>query len=144
MLDKMDVVKPKRKRRKGPLPLEAYEHRIYYTTEHFCLLRSVKDKWGGRRIALIERKPNCLPPSRIDPRLKSIVRIIKLREVYRFHSFQGSWLLKRSHEEFVILIDKLERLWPCQFMAKELNGVKLTSPPPHPNIKEKSIENRND
>lgn len=112
-------MKRKHKRKAGNDPIPT-SHRIYYVGERFTVLRSVVDKWGARRVAVIEHEPG-KPPTRIDPRLKCIKHICKIWQ-WGQNSRKGWAMGTRSMNEARQLGPKLERLWPMHFAAKELKG----------------------
>lgn len=87
---------------------------------HFRVMRSSTDKWGGRIVAILEVDPSIrLQPSRIDPRIKSVVRI------FRFWTKSNTFTTKGNHRDYRIITEayeiaiKFERLWPMHMLAKE-------------------------
>jgi len=109
----------KHKRKEGSPPFDP-SYRIYYEGVRFTVLYSVVDKWGGRRVAVIEHGTD-KRPTRIDPRLKCVKHICKVWQ-WGSHSRHGQLVGRRAYTEAVALATKLDQLWPLHFAAKELRG----------------------
>ena len=111
--------KRKHSRTPGKAPYDT-DHRVYYAGERFTVLRCVVDKWGTRRVAVVEHELGQMP-RRVDPRLKSIKHICKVWQ-FGIHTRKGWAINRRAMPEAKELAEKLDRLWPMHFAAKELRG----------------------
>ena len=101
-----------------PTPMRPIGQRIIATTDHFVIMVAVTSRWGGKRVALIEKACSSTPVTRIDPRLKSIKRIIRMNSVRNSSTLIGCRMLRRFLFEQQELMWKCERLYPCHFLVK--------------------------
>lgn len=83
-------------------------------------MRSVRDNYGGRRIALLEVKSG-YTPNRIDLRLIGVKRIILENKT---HIERGIKKLNRLHNEYANIAKKFEQYWPAHFMLKEYHKAR--------------------
>lgn len=101
-------------------PMRPINERIVLETDHFVVMFAVVNKWGGRKVALIEKACSSTKVTRIDKRLKSIKRIIKEHRVRNInhHSGKISRMYYRLTGELIDLQQKCERMYPCHFLVK--------------------------
>jgi len=102
---------------KRPVPTG---HRVHYEGQHFTVLKSVVNKWGWRRVAVIEHEVG-QKPRQIDPRLKSIKHICKVWQ-FGLHNRKGWAISRKALPTAIDLAKKLDLIWPIHFAAKELRG----------------------
>ena len=84
-------------------------------------LRAKKDLrcYGWRHIALLQIDPVLKPPSRIDPRIKSIKKIISLSETFGYYTNKGYYAFGHEWRRMNKMAEKFNKLYPMHIMAKE-------------------------
>ena len=96
-------------------------YRIVTQGKNISAIRSVVDKWGGRRLAIIEHNTNSVP-TRMDPRSPKIKHFIA---VWKWSNrTRAGYFVARQMEISVFrkyLVEKLDQLWPMHWAAKELS-----------------------
>lgn len=90
------------------------------TGKRFSVYRSVLDRWGGRRVVVVEHEPDD-PPSRIDARSPKIKHIIKVWQWYEGLGSKMRLTGWHAGTEAQPLATKLDSIWPMHFAAVELN-----------------------
>ena len=75
--------------------------------------------FGWRYIALVEIDPTLKPPSRIDPRIKSLKRVVLTTDKIGYYTKQGWFIFQREWKRLNNLAQKFDRLYPLHIMARE-------------------------
>ena len=102
--------------------VEVYGHFAVITSITEAMrLRSTKGMHchGWRYLALMEIDPTLKPPSRIDPRIKSIKQIISISETFGYYNHAGFHAYVRERKRLIDMAAKFDKMWPLHIMAKE-------------------------
>jgi hypothetical protein len=75
--------------------------------------------YGWRYMALLEIDPTMKAPSRIDPRIKSLKRVVLTTDKIAFYTRPGWFIACREWKRLNSLAEKFDRLYPLHIMAKE-------------------------
>jgi len=104
-----------------PTPMRPVTDRVHFASPHFVIMEAITTAQGwkrrGKKLALIEMA-NGAPPTRIDPRLKSIRQIIAVREVFNLNHPKGGFIHIRYFRELMALLEKCESVYPLHFILK--------------------------
>lgn len=102
---------------KVPIPMRPIYDRTIEETEHFVVMYACTNKYGGRKVALIERACSSIKVTRIDQRLKTIKRIIRINQVPNNHLNWRRAFNRMTTEQLELML-KCEHMYPCHFLVR--------------------------
>ena len=100
------------------------------TFGHFAVISSITEPlklkskkgshlYGWRHIALMEIDPALKPPSRIDPRIKSIKQIITISDDFAAYTKVGYIMFNKELKRFKEKAERWDKLYPLHIVAKD-------------------------
>ena len=81
--------------------------------------RKAPSRKGWKRIAIVEIDPNLKPPSRIDPRIKSLKRIITISDDFGTWLSPGKFMFEREWKLFNEKAKRWNMMYPLHIVARD-------------------------